>query len=112
MIGAVVVAAILTVTTPYPSSDPAPKARRIIEQTWPAHLVKAATSVAWCESRMVGNAKDYKTGTHRGLFQLGRREWAAHKPRPNADVYDRRDNSMAAYSLYLSRGWRPWVCRP
>ena len=95
---------------PYPDSDPAPKGRRIIEEVFPAHLAAAATSVAHCESRMDGNARN---GKYLGLFQIGPREWAAHKPRPDANIFDRRDNAEAALSYWMeSRSWKRWSCKP
>ena len=101
---------IVTVRHPYPADRPAPVAEAIIRDVWPAHLADAAISVAFCESRMRGNARN---GRFRGLFQIGPREWAAHRPRPDADIYDRRDNAQAAYSYWLTtRDWRRWSCRP
>ena len=96
---------------PYPDSDPTPKGRKIIESTWPSHLVKAALNVAWCESRMRGDAVS-PTGTYKGLFQMGPKEFAANRHPDHPDIFDRKANSIAAYNLYLDRGWQPWSCRP
>lgn len=96
-------------TVPYPANDPAPKGRKIIESTWPASLVKAALDVAWCESRMNGDAKN---GKYSGIFQMGPVEFTTSRHPAYGNIFDRRANSIAAYNLYLLRGWSAWSCRP
>lgn len=89
----------------------APAGEAVIRDVFPDHLETAALNVARCESgpRLNGNAVN---GRYQGLFQLGPAEWRKHRPSADADIYDRRSNALAALSLYRSRGWQPWQCRP
>lgn len=105
---ALLLVAILTARHPYPADRPAPVGERIVKEVFPPELWKWALDVAWCESTMKGDARN---GRFRGMYQLGPREWRAHRPRPDANIFDRRDNALAALSLYRSRGAKPWVCR-
>jgi hypothetical protein len=89
----------------YPGT--APRLEEWIAATWPVELVDEAISVAWCESTGKPTASN---GQYRGLFQMGRREWARYGNGKSA--YDPIANSKGAYLLYLDRGWRPWECQP
>lgn len=94
------------VATPYDGSSP--RLEEWIAATWPVELVDEAIQVAWCESRGKPGARN---GQYRGLFQMGRREWARYGG--GADPYDPIANSRAAYRYYqAARGWTRWECRP
>ena len=109
MIRAVLLAlSIVTVRHPYPADRPAPVAEKIIRDVFPPEMHRWALNVAWCESGMRGTARN---GRYTGMYQIGPREWAAHKPRPDARITDRRDNALAALSLYRARGPQPWTCK-
>jgi hypothetical protein len=61
-----------------------------------------AVQVARCESTM---SPDAKKGQFLGLFQMGANERGeyGHGKDPLAQV-------LAAYELFLDRGWQPWTC--
>lgn len=61
-----------------------------------------AIQVAWCESTMRPHAQ---RGQFLGLFQLGEAERADYGHGPDAVA-----QVLAAYSLFLDRGWQPWAC--
>lgn len=93
-----------------------------IDCVWPRALRGAAKRVAECEStasaptrvarrnRLGRWARDYASGTHIGVFQLGPAERRAH------GWYEIGAPALiqvkAARSLHKSRGWQPWVCKP
>ncbi len=61
-----------------------------------------AVEVAKCESELATSAKN---GSALGLFQLGvaeRQEYGHGE--------DALTQIKAAYELFLTRGWQPWVC--
>ena len=89
----------------------APEGEAIIRSVWPDALERGALNVARCESghELDGHAIN---GRYKGLYQMGPAEWRKHRTSAHADIFDRRDNAEAALSLYRSRGWRPWQCKP
>lgn len=46
-------------------------------------------------------------GQYRGIFQLGTRERAQY-----GDGHSTWEQAVAAYKLFLDRGWAPWDCSP
>lgn len=86
----------------------------VIAATWPVEQVDAAIGVAWCESRGKATASN---GQYKGLFQMGRREWAKYGL--GKSPYDPHANSAAAYRYWSDvertnpgKGWLRWECRP
>lgn len=94
--------------------------RQAIYCLWPRESRATALRVAECEStasapdriaraRGLGRwARDYATGRHWGVFQLGPKERRDHGP--YALGSSARVQVAAAVSLYEARGWQPWVC--
>jgi hypothetical protein len=100
-------AAMRRVRAPYPRMGTAPGLEAAIRANWPAHLHRQALNVGWCESRGKANARN---GQYRGIFQMGRREWATYGRGGNP--FNSHHNAAAAYRYYKVAGWRPWECRP
>lgn len=61
-----------------------------------------AVAVARCESEFRTHAK---SGQFHGLFQMGSNERARYGHGPDALT-----QVLAAYALFLERGWQPWTC--
>jgi hypothetical protein len=64
-----------------------------------------AVRVARCESGLDPAARN---GQYRGVFQMGRRDWARYGA---GDIHDAAANVDAAYRYWLVAGWSPWSCR-
>ena len=96
------------VRRPYPARGTAPLMEQAIAATWPPELHVQALNVGWCESTGKQTARN---GQYRGLFQMGRREWAKYG---EGDVLDAFDNAAAAFRYFVDVGgsFRPWQCQP
>ena len=71
----------------------------LVASLWPADQVRTACRILMCESG--GNPNAYNRSGATGLFQL-----LGH-----GGTFDPVQNAQVAYRLWLSSGWRPWVCR-
>lgn len=94
-------------------------ATEAIDCIWPISSRRAAHRIAECEStasaperiaKRRGLGRWARNGQYVGIFQMGFHERRAHG-------WYRRGSSaraqvLSAYSLYRSRGWQPWTCRP
>ncbi|HEX6956297.1 MAG TPA: hypothetical protein VF156_15590 [Agromyces sp.] len=105
-------------TQPAICRSPRATPHEAIACVWPRSLWRKAKRVAECEStasaperiaraRGLGRwAKDYASGTHWGVFQLGAAERRKHGRYRIGDPAIKQVRS--AYSLYRDRGWQPW----
>ena len=94
------------VRQPYPGPGTSPTLEAAVA-IWPEALQDEALDVGWCESRGKPSARN---GQYRGLFQIGRKEWARFG---DGDPYDPTDNSRAALRYYRAVGsWSRWQCQP
>jgi hypothetical protein len=75
---------------------------------WPAEQVPQVVLRVRAESSGNPAARDYATGTHVGLLQLGRQEQATYLD-PGASATDPAANLRAALRLWQARGWQPWT---
>lgn len=118
---AVAVTATLLVGSPPALSDPPQKpcsdghVQCLIQKYWGGNDAEAL-KVAKCESNYDPHAQN---GSHYGIFQLSKGD---HEGRATSmkgeddeyytwdDMWDAGKNTRVAYSLYLDRGWGPWVC--
>ena len=92
--------------------------RAVLDQAgWPAELVPAALSVAWCESKWSPWA-DGDSGRSKGLFQVNLGTWfpyAGEDPAQWADPLTNARVALAVYRYDIARGQAPWTqlsCKP
>lgn len=104
----VLVAVLMSLGLAGPAQASNESVKQIIRDVWPDHLEDQAIAVARCESTLKPSA--HRRGSqYKGLFQMGRREWAKYGAGGNP--YDPWANAAAALRLHDDRGWRPWTCR-
>jgi len=91
--------------------------RKAIAAAWPPELRDTATAVATCESDLnpLSVGVNQNLSIDYGLFQIndgidGRFSTLAGVGGTPQLALDVRWNALAAYSLYLQRGWEPWSC--
>lgn len=78
-----------------------------VEAGWPAAEVPNVVARVMAESTGRPTARDYDTGTHWGLLQLGEAERAQYIP--GQDAMDPLVNLRGAKLLWDERGWQPWA---
>lgn len=72
-----------------------------------SHCIEAL-NVFWCESNYDTHARDYASGTHWGIPQMGPTERKDYGPWGSGAWRQ----VEAARRLWTARRWQPWQCHP